>query len=169
MFGITEVAKKELDSSLEGTEEGNENIAVNKNTDDLIRAIVSNKNVIKDDGYKHISLRFLHDKLYGLKYIRPNNPNTANYANEDLMEPMLMKPAYELIGEGCLLEKYSDEFVLEDIYKYTGITFSEWLNIIPVEQQVIIRSVRKKKELEIKANENLTKELKEQSKEIREK
>ena len=169
MFGITELTKKEIDSSLEGTEEGEERVATNIAADNFIRAIVSNKTVIKDDGYKHITLRFLHDHLYNLRYIKPNNPNSANYKNEDLMEPMLMKPAYELIGEGCLLEKYSDEFILEDIYKYTGITFSEWLNIIPVEQQVIIRSVRKKKELEIKANENLTKELKEQSKDIREK
>ena len=74
---------------------------------------------------------------------------------------MDMKSTYNLCGEGSLLSQYCDEFILADIFKYTGLSLKDWLNLPRFNQNTIKSSVERKKQIETAVNNQLNSELNE--------
>lgn len=84
-----------------------------------------------------------------------DNPELIN----ESLRPFEMKEAYNLCGEGSMLANYSDDYVMLDVFKYTGLTLKDWLNIPRFHQETIRKSIEKKKNIEIQINRDLADEL----------
>lgn len=159
LFGITNVPREEIDPSLKGTEEGKELVLSNAGFGEVFKTITSGKSKpITDPGLRHLSLLTLHDSAYGIggctfsKY-------EADTGTDPSLYPMDMKDCYNLCGDGSLLQQVADDFVLSDVYKYTGMSLGDWLNTTRVEQNIIKTAIGRKKNIEIEVSESINNEI----------
>lgn len=157
LFGYSNVPKEELDPSLKGTEEGKEVILHNVGYSEVFRTITKSQ-PITDPGLRHLSLLTLHDSAYGIGGCTFSKYETDTGTDPSLY-PMDMKDCYNLCGDGSLLQQVADDFVLSDVYKYTGMSLGDWLNTTRVEQNIIKTAIGRKKNIEIEVSESINNEI----------
>lgn len=125
---------------------------------DFIKVIASNDyRPITDDVERTLSLRRLHDKIYNLEdYDRVHE---KTFPATDVFEPMNMKAAYVMNGKGSARYQMYQEFVMREVHKNTGLNLKEWMDLTPVDQNIIKEIIDEKRNIETRETERLTNSL----------
>lgn len=159
LFGCTWVTRRELFGADDPNPDKRE--LVYSKFNEFIRTLSSNLYEpigLTDDVERTLSLRRLHDKIYGLRNHDDVAPKT--HPATDAFDPMAMKSAYVLNGKGSMRSQMFQDFIMREINKHTGMSIQDWLNLTIADQKLILEIIEDKRNLEQKETDRLTNQLK---------
>ena len=123
--------------------------------------IGEDEEIITDETRKHFVNLEMHDYCYGLKpYVEEviddvSGEVIGKIAGHPGLGPVLMKAANVRSGPENALSNAMDEYLSEEINKYTGMSFPEWMGQTQVFQKKMLESLRRHKRIKLKVDKEL--------------
>lgn len=161
MFGIEEINRSAILPLVDGEED--EMIYCNVGHHDFIETISSDGyEPIRDEVSRQLEIQRIHSVVYGLNAADSfgDEGKPARTYHESL-EPVIMRREYQIHSKTSWLYQIAQEHVMYDVYKYTGLTLGDWMNLTLTEIKVLKDVLEERKKLEAKVQSEVEKSLEE--------